>query len=46
MTQTDITPRNRHERIRKRAWKQLPNVPRYTKLVALAMEAHTIKDAP
>lgn len=42
--QTDIIPRNRSERIRKRAWKQAQagKLSNYGKLVALALEAHTI----
>lgn len=43
--QYDITPRNRAERIRKRAWKRIEqgDLNGYLKLTALALEAHTIR---
>lgn len=46
MTQQDITPRNRSERIRKRAWKRIEqgDLKGYERLTALSLEAHTIRD--
>ena len=45
MTQADFIPRNRSERIRKRAWRQiqLGRLASYEKLVALSLEAHLIR---
>ena len=44
--QYDIEPRNRSERIRKRAWQaiQRGNLQGYITLTAHAREAHTIRD--
>jgi hypothetical protein len=46
MEQFDIEPRNRGERIRKRAWQAMRrgNLSGYQKLAALALEAPTIRD--
>ena len=46
MEQTDFIPRNRGERIRKRAWQaaQRRDLSAYTKLVALALEVGSIRE--